>query len=100
VQWFNNRAASPRTRSKSEHGALGTGCRTRGRISREHFAAVRTLLLVLLLELLVALVGGRGTGRALSSFLELQKRADFLVLPGLDQDSPPLQGCSQGQSSS
>ena len=56
VQWFNNRAASPRTRSKSEHGALGTGCRTRGRSAREHFAAVRMSLLVLLLELLVVLL--------------------------------------------
>ena len=33
-------------------------------------------------------------GRALSSFLELQKRADFLVLPGPYQDSPP--GCGFG----
>ena len=56
VQWFNNRAASPRTRSKSEHVALGTGCRTRDRSAREHFAAVRMSLLVLLLELLVVLI--------------------------------------------
>ena len=57
VQRFNNRAASRRTRSKSERVALGTGCRTRDRIAPKHFAAVRTSLrVVLLLELLVVLL--------------------------------------------
>ena len=39
-----------RTRSRSEHGALERGCRTRGKISPEHSAAARSLLLVLLLQ--------------------------------------------------